>query len=418
MCQSHCVAVPPDQALAGGLTVRVLLFTGKGGVGKTSVSAATALLTARSGLRTLALSTDPAHSLADSFDVPLGPQPTTVIPGLDAVQLDAQARLEDNWRDIQDYLIALLKWSGIGEVQAEELSVLPGLEEIFSLIDVQRFAAEGTYDVIVVDCAPTAETLRLLSLPDALGWYMERIFPIERKLARVVRPVLGQMTSMPLPADALHGSVERLYRNLEEVRDLLGDTSTTSVRLVTNPERMVVAEARRTYTYLSLFGYHVDAVVVNRLIPEHVTDPWFDKWKARQAEHMTFIAESFGDVPLLTAPLFDDEMVGIDMLTEFGAAVYGNDKPHEMLYAGSPLTFEPTDDGWLLSVALPFVAKGEVDAFQRGDELYLKVGTYTRSILLPAALRRCEIAGAGLTDGRLIIRFAPAPGGSRHDRPR
>lgn len=394
--------------------MRVLLFTGKGGVGKTSVAAATALATARSGLRTLALSTDPAHSLADSFDVPLGSTPTEVVPGLDAVQLDAQARLEDSWRDIQDYLVALLRWSGIGEVQAEELSVLPGLEEIFSLIDVQRHASAGTYDVIVVDCAPTAETLRLLSLPDALGWYMERIFPIERKLARVVRPVLGQMTSMPLPADALHGSVERMYRNLEEVRDLLADTQTTSVRLVTNAEKMVVAEARRTYTYLSLFGYHVDAVVVNRLIPEDVTDPWFDRWKARQAEHLAHIADSFGEVPLLTAPLFDDEMVGIKALTAFADAVYGTTKPHEVLYAGTPLTFAQTQEGWLLTVALPFVAKGEVEAFHRGDELYVKVGGHTRSILLPAALRRCDVAGAGLVDGRLHVRFAaraPGPGG-------
>ncbi|WP_370328206.1 ArsA family ATPase [Euzebya sp.] len=399
--------------------MRVLLFTGKGGVGKTSVSAATALSTARAGLRTLVMSTDPAHSLADSFDVPLGPDPVEVVGGLDAVQLDAQARLEDNWRDIQDYLIALLRWSGIGEVQAEELSVLPGLEEIFSLIDVQRFAASGDYDVIVVDCAPTAETLRLLSLPDALGWYMERIFPIERKVARVVRPVLGQMTSMPLPADGLHGSVERLYRHLEEVRDLLADTETTSVRLVTNPERMVVAEARRTYTYLSLFGYHVDAVVVNRLLPDAVTDPWFDTWRTRQAEQLEEIRAGFGDVPLLTAPLFDDEMVGIDRLGELAAAVYVEAKPHELLYVGSPLTFEPTDEGWLLTVALPFVAKGEVDAFHRGDELYVKVGSYTRSILLPAALRRCAITGAGLADGRLRVSFRPTgPAGRSRDLPR
>ena len=398
--------------------MRVLLFTGKGGVGKTSASAATALATAAQGLRTLAMSTDPAHSLADSFDTPLGSEPTTIAPGLDAVQLDAQARLEANWRDIQEYLVALLRWSGIGEVQAEELSVLPGLEEIFSLIDVQRFAAAGTYDVIVVDCAPTAETLRLLSLPDALGWYMERIFPIERKVARVVRPVLGQMTSMPLPEDALHGSIESLYRNLEDVRDLLGDTETTSVRLVTNAERMVVAEARRTYTYLSLFGYHVDAVVVNRLLPDEVTDPWFDRWKTRQAEQLRHIADSFGDVPLLTAPLFDDEMVGTERLLQLGDALYADaaSKPHEVLYTGSPLTFVPTDRGWELTVALPFVAKGEVEAFHRGDELYVKVGTYTRSILLPAALRRAEISGAGLRDGRLRIVFEPRP--SRADRPR
>jgi arsenite/tail-anchored protein-transporting ATPase len=401
--------------------VRVILFTGKGGVGKTSVSAATALQTAASGLRTLVMSTDPAHSLADSFDVPLGPHPTEVAPGLDAVQLDAQLRLEDSWRQIQDYLVQLLRWSGIGEVQAEELSVLPGLEEIFALIDVNRFAAAGDHDVVVVDCAPTAETLRLLSLPDALGWYMERIFPIERKVARVVRPVLGQMTSMPLPGDALHGDVESLYRDLESVRDLLSDAETTSVRLVTNPETMVVAEARRTYTYLSLFGYHVDAVVVNRLLPDAVADPWFDRWKARQAELLDRIGESFGEVPVLTAPLLDDEVVGTDRLRELGDHVYGDAKPHEVLHAGSPLTFEPTEEGWELTVALPFVAKGEVEAFTRTDELYVKVGHHTRSILLPAALRRCDVARAGLVDGRLRVAFAARPqprAAHRADRPR
>jgi arsenite-transporting ATPase len=351
------------------------------------------------------MSTDPAHSLADSFDIELAAHPVTIQPGLDAVQLDAQARLEDNWREIQEYLIALLRWSGIGEVQAEELSVLPGLEEIFSLIDVHDHARAGTYDVIVVDCAPTAETLRLLSLPDALGWYMERIFPVERKIARVVRPMLGQMTSMPLPDDGLHGSVERLYRNLEQVRDLLGDGQTTSVRLVTNPERMVMAEARRTYTYLSLFGYHVDAVVVNRMIPDEVRDPWFDQWKARQAEHMDHLAESFGDLPVLTAPLLDDEVVGVDRLATLAAQLYAGDKPQGVLSTGSPLIFEPVEDGWLLSLALPFVSKADVEAFNRGDELYVKVGSYTRSLVLPTVLRHSQILRAGLVNGRLDVYF-------------
>ncbi|CAN5726184.1 ArsA family ATPase [soil metagenome] len=385
--------------------MRVILFTGKGGVGKTSVSAATALASAATGARTLVMSTDPAHSLADSFDIELAAHPVTIQPGLDAVQLDAQARLEDNWREIQEYLIALLRWSGIGEVQAEELSVLPGLEEIFSLIDVHDHARAGTYDVIVVDCAPTAETLRLLSLPDALGWYMERIFPVERKIARVVRPMLGQMTSMPLPDDGLHGSVERLYRNLEQVRDLLGDGQTTSVRLVTNPERMVMAEARRTYTYLSLFGYHVDAVVVNRMIPDEVRDPWFDQWKARQAEHMDHLAESFGDLPVLTAPLLDDEVVGVDRLATLAAQLYAGDKPQGVLSTGSPLIFEPVEDGWLLSLALPFVSKADVEAFNRGDELYVKVGSYTRSLVLPTVLRHSQILRAGLVNGRLDVYF-------------
>jgi arsenite/tail-anchored protein-transporting ATPase len=387
--------------------VRVLLFTGKGGVGKTSVAAATALRAARDGARTLVMSTDPAHSLADALDLPLGSDATSVTDRLDGQQIDAQQRLEDNWRDIQSYLVALLSWGGVGEVEAEELAVVPGIEEIFSLIDVQRHVESGRYDLLVVDCAPTAETLRLLALPDALGWYMERIFPVERKLAQVVRPVLGRMTSMPMPEDRMMSSVETLYRNLEGVRDILGDRATTSVRLVVNAEKIVIAEAQRTYTYLSLFGYHVDAVIANRLLPDEVADPYFARWKALQAEHLAVIHDRFAGLPVLTAPLFDDELVGAAALHRLADAVYDGRKPAAMLADGEPLRFDRDGEGYELDLALPFVAKGDVDLFRRGDELYVKVGSYTRSIVLPVALRRCDVGGAQMTDGRLLVRFAP-----------
>lgn len=390
--------------------MRVLLFTGKGGVGKTSIAAATALRTAADGLRTLVLSTDPAHSLADVFDQPVGDDPTPIAPRLQAAQLDAQARLEDNWRHIQSYLIALLRWGGVGDVEAEELSVLPGLEEIFSLIDVRRHADAGEHDVLVVDCAPTAETLRLLSLPDALGWYLERVFPLERVFSRVVRPLLGEATSLPLPDEHLLPSVERLHDHLEGVRSLLADAATTSVRLVVNAERVVIAEARRTYTHLSLFGFHVDAVVVNRLLPAAVTDPWFDRWKAVQAAHLADIRDGFGDVPVRTAPLFDDELVGLEPLGRLAQEVYGDRAAHGILHQGRPMTFDRTsEDGWRLSLALPFTGREDVEAFQRGDELYVRIGSATRSIMLPAALRRCQVSAAGLRDGRLVVDFAPRP---------
>jgi arsenite-transporting ATPase len=388
--------------------VRVLLFTGKGGVGKTSVAAATAVRAARQGLRTLVLSTDPAHSLADAFDVALGPEPTQVADGLEAEQIDAQRRLAEHWREIQEYLVALLSWGGVGEVEAEELSVVPGLEEIFSLIDVKRHVEAARHDLLVVDCAPTAETLRLLSLPDALGWYLERVFPVERKVARVVRPVLGRMTTMPLPADRILGAVELLYRNLAHVRTILGDPATTSVRLVVNAEKMVVAEAQRTHTYLCLFGYAVDAVVVNRLLPDAVTDPWFDRWKALQAAHLATIRDGFAGVPVLTAPLFDTELVGVTELARLGDAVYGDRAPHEVLRDGRPLRVTRGDDQtYVLELDLPFVDKAAVDLYQRGDELYVKVGTHTRNLVLPAVLRRCAVAGAHLSQGRLRISFAP-----------
>ena len=386
--------------------MRVLLFTGKGGVGKTSVAAATALRAAREGRRTLVMSTDPAHSLADSFGVELGAEPTRVAPNLHAEQIDAQQRLEENWRDIRGYLVSLLSWGGVDAVEAEELSVIPGLEEIFSLIDVKRHVEAGEVDLLVVDCAPTAETLRLLSLPDALGWYLERIFPVERKVAKVVRPVLGRITTMPLPQDRLFGAVDDLYRNLEGVRDILRDVGTTSVRLVVNAEKMVIAEARRTYTYLNLFGYHVDAVVVNRLLPQEVTDPWFERWKALQAEHLKTVEQGFAGVPILKAPLFDEEVVGLDALDRLAGAVYADRAADAVYRQTEPLRFDRTDEGYTMSLTLPFVGKGEVDVFRAGDELHVKVGSHHRSILLPAALARCEVAGAGVAQETLQVRFA------------
>jgi arsenite/tail-anchored protein-transporting ATPase len=385
---------------------RVLLFTGKGGVGKTSVAAATALRASAAGHRTLVLSTDPAHSLGDAFGVTLGDRPTPVADRLEAEQIDARARLEDNWREIRSYLVSLLAWGGVGEIEAEELAVLPGLEEIFSLIDLRRHAEAGAHDLIVVDCAPTAETLRLLSLPDVLGWYLERIFPLQRRVASVVRPVLGRMTSMPLPQDALLDSVEQLHGNLTAVRRILLDADRTSVRLVVNAEAMVVAEARRTATYLSLFGYHLDAVVVNRLLPDEVRDPYFERWKAVQATHLDTVRAGFDGVPILTAPLFPDEPVGAERLVPLAHAVYRDRDETAVLHRSEPLRIDRTPDGWLLRLNLPFAAKGEVDMHRRGDELFVTVGAHTRSLLLPAVLQRGEITGAALDQGRLDVRFA------------
>ena len=387
--------------------MRVLLFTGKGGVGKTSVAAATALRAAAAGQRTLVMSSDPAHSLGDALAVELGAAPTRVAPNLEAEQVDARQRLEDHWRKIQSYLVALLSWGGVGEIEAEELSVLPGIEEAFSLIDVQRHVDADLHDVLVVDCAPTAETLRLLSLPDALGWYMERVFPLERKLARAVRPVLGRMTTMPLPADGILEAVATLYSSLDRVRDLLTDGAATSVRLVVNAEKVVIAEARRTYTYLQLFGYHVDAVIANRLLPDEISDPYLARWKTLQAEHLETIRDGFAGLPVLTAPLFDDELVGVDSLRRLGDAVYAGRPETDVLARDAPLRFERDGGAWVLDLALPFVDKADVGLLRRGDELYVKVGAYTRSIMLPAALRRYDVAGATMAAGRLAVRFEP-----------
>jgi arsenite-transporting ATPase len=389
--------------------VRVLLFTGKGGVGKTTVAAATAVRAAQAGGRTLVMSTDPAHSLADSFEVDVGSRPTEIAPNLWAQQIDAQERLEANWREIQDYFIQLMNWAGTETIQAEELTVIPGLDEIFSLIDVKTHVDEGRYDALVVDCAPTAETLRLLSLPEVMNWYIERIFPVERRVVKAVRPIVTKMTSLPIANDRVFAAVERLHRNLEAVKRILTEEGASSVRLVVNPEKMVIAEARRTYTYLGLFGYRVDAVIVNRVLPDDVTDPYFGKWKDIQAEHLATVRESFEPVPILTARLFDREMVGLPLLAEMGEEVYGERSSIDVLFRDEPIRVRRRGGGYVLSLRLPFVSRDEMDIHRRGEELYVRVGSYKRNLILPQTLKRMVVREASFADEHLEILFGREP---------
>jgi arsenite/tail-anchored protein-transporting ATPase len=384
---------------------RVLLFTGKGGVGKTTTAAATAVRCADAGLRTIVVSTDPAHSLADAFDAPLGPLPASLADNLWGQQLDAQQRMEEGWQEIQGYLRQVFNWAGVDGLEAEELSVIPGLDEIFSLSDIKAFVESGEWDVVVVDCAPTAETLRLLSLPEILRWYMDRVFPMSRKVNRVVSPLLGRVAGLPVPGDEVFGSASRFYDRLDGVRELLCDTARTSVRLVVNPERLVVAEARRTHTYLSLFGYRVDAVVANRLLPEAVTDPWFAEWKARHAEHLTAIEEGFAPLPILRAELAADELVGVAALRVFAEALYGDLDPAAQLHPGEPLQVARKGKGYELVLELPFAEKDDLELGRRDDELLIRVGGHRRALLLPDSLRRRPVGAASLRDGRLRVTF-------------
>lgn len=386
--------------------MRVLLFTGKGGVGKTTTAAATALRCADAGHRTIVLSTDPAHSLSDAFEVELGDLAVEIAPGLWGQQLDAQDRMEDSWEQIRTYLQEVFRWGGIDEIEAEELSVVPGLDEIFALTDIKRHAASGEWDVVVVDCAPTAETIRLLSLPAVLAWWMERLFPMGRRVNKVVSPLLGQVTGLPVPDDDVFGAVERFYERLDGVKEILSDRSITSARLVVNPERMVVAEARRTYTYLSLFGYSVDAVIANRLLPDEIDDPWFASWKERHLEHLQTIEEGFAPVPILRAELAPHELVGVERLRAFGATLYPDGDPAVHLADVRPLRLERTDDGDLLVIDLPFTEKDELVLGRRRDELLVRVGPYRRSVLLPDSLRGRAVTDAALRDGALRVLFA------------
>jgi arsenite-transporting ATPase len=388
--------------------MRVLLFTGKGGVGKTTVAAATAVRAAEAGHRTLVMSTDPAHSLGDSFDTEIGESATPIVPKLWAEQIDAQSRLETNWREIQDYFVQLMNWAGVDTIQAEELSVIPGLDEIFSLIDIKTHVESGRYDLLVVDCAPTAETLRLLSLPEVMSWYIERVFPMQRRVVKGVRPIVTKMTSLPIAGDRFFAAVERLHRNLEAVHRILTDEASSTVRLVVNPEKMVIAEARRTYTYLGLFGYRVDAVVVNRIIPDDVNDPYFEKWKDIQAEHLRTVHESFEPVPILTARLFDREMVGMSLLADMGQEVYGDRSATDVLFRDQPIRVRRRAGGYVLVMRLPFVVREDMDIHRKGDELYVRVGSYKRNLVLPQSLQRLEIRGANFVGDHLEIAVARA----------
>ena len=385
--------------------MRVLLFTGKGGVGKTTTAAATATLAASRGLKTLVLSTDPAHSLADAFEVPLGPEPTLLADGLLAMQVDGQRAFERSWREVQDYLRAVLERAGVDALQADELTVLPGAEEVLALLELRRQAASGLYDLVVVDCAPTGETLRLLALPEALRWYVEKVFPGQRRVMKAVRPLLARVATVP--EDGVFEAVARLHAELTEVRELL-TAPTTSVRLVLTPEAVVVAEARRTLTSLALYGYRVDGLVANRVIPAS-DDPWVTGWVAAQATQLAAIRLDAAPLPVLESPYAAGEPVGFQALLSFAESVYGQTDPTDVVCTTELVTVERDADGFLLSLALPLARLSEVDLARSGDELVVTVAGHRRLLALPSALRRCDVVGARLVDDRLVVRFEPDP---------
>jgi arsenite/tail-anchored protein-transporting ATPase len=389
--------------------VRIVLFTGKGGVGKTTAAAGTATLTAAQGARTLVLSTDAAHSLADAFDVPIGREPTEVAPKLFVQQVDAQRRFERSWADIQGYLLSVLDAAGVDPITAEELTVIPGAEEVLALLELRAQVTSGKWDVVIVDCAPTAETLRLLALPEALGWYMDRVFPAERRVIKALRPVLAKAAGVPMPQDTVFDAIERLHHDLDEVRQLLSGPD-ASVRLVLTPETVVVAEARRSLTNLSLFGYRVDGVIANRVFPEEGADPWRAQWVQTQKEVLAEVEQSFGGLPVWRSSYQPSEPVGVDELADFARAAYGGDDSLAPPAGESPMSITRTPSGAVLRIALPFADKSEIDLARHGDELVVTVGSYRRLLTLPAALTRHTVAGARVEQGALQVRFRPAAG--------
>jgi arsenite-transporting ATPase len=335
----------------------------------------------------------------------LGDEPISVATDLDAIEVDGQARLERHWSDIRAHLASLLDWAGLARIEAEELLMIPGLDEVFALAEVKQRHDAGDYDVLVVDCAPTAETLRLLSLPDVLTWFMSRVFPVGRQLAKAMRPVAARMTTMPLPGDEVLHAVQGMWDQLAGVREVLCDPKQTSVRLVMNPEKMVIAEARRTFTYLCLFGYAVDAVVVNRILPPEVSDPYLARWKELQRQHLAEVYEAFSPLPVFETPLFETEPVGNDALLRVADACYEDSDPTAVLSHGLPIQIVEDGDRVVVDMALPFVGKGDVDLGRRDGQLFVKIGPYRRTLILPASLERRSVVGARFDGDRLKVEF-------------
>ena len=389
-------------------TARVLLFTGKGGVGKTTASAATAAVAAARGRKVLVLSTDPAHSLADALGVPLTSTPVEVDAGLYAMQVDTQAAFERTWREVQGYLLGLLERAGVDALQAEEITVLPGADEVLALLEVTRQVTTGPWDLVVVDCAPTGETLRLLALPEALTWYVDKVFPAQRRALRAVRPLLSRVSGPVVPREDLFDAVERLHRELLQVRAVL-TADRTSVRVVLTPEHVVVAEARRTLTSLALYGYRVDALVANRVFPPSSDDPFVAGWARTQAAELARVRADAGGLPVLESPYRACEPVGLAELTALGEDLYGERDPSADPEVEELLAVARTTDGFELSLALPLASREQLQLSRAGDELVVTVDGHRRLLALPSALRRCSVAGAVLAGGRLQVRFEPDP---------
>lgn len=386
--------------------MRTILYTGKGGVGKTSVAAATALKAARGGKRVLVMSTDPAHSLSDAFDENVGPEPREMAQGVFAQEMDQSSMIEAHWAEIRDYVTTLFEWQGAETLEAEELALLPGMDEVFGLLMVREHHKQGRYDALIVDAAPTGETLKLLALPDQLNWYVEKIFPIQRRVAGFVRPFARRTRTLPpLPEDSVFAAGQRFFEAMAGVEEILTDRQDSSVRLVTNAEKMVVAEARRAYTYLNLYDYGVDAVVVNKLLPETVSDPYFDAWRESQGRHLREIEESFAPIPILKARLFDREMYGLQALEALADDVFEEAAPLEVLFRGRAHEIVENGGGYEVILSLPFAERGDIDLSKRGAELLVRVGGYKRNILLPDSMKRLAATGASLEDERLRVRL-------------
>lgn len=392
--------------------MRLILMTGKGGVGKTSVAAATGLRCAELGYRTLVLSTDPAHSLADSFDMELGHEPKVVRPNLWGAELDALVELEQNWGAVKRYITHVLQARGLEGVQAEELAILPGMDEIFGLVRMKRHYDEGEYDVLIIDSAPTGTALRLLSLPEVSGWYMRRFYKplqgISVALRPLVEPIFRPIAGFSLPDKEVMDAPYEFYQQIEALEKILVDNTQTSVRLVTNPEKMVIKESLRAHAYLSLYNVSTDLIVANRILPGEIQDPFFQKWKDNQQQYRQEIHENFHPLPVKEVPLFSEEMCGLAALERLKDTLYKDEDPTQVYYQETTVKVVQDRNQYTLELYLPGIAKDQVQLSKTGDELNIRIGNHRRNLVLPQALAALQPAGAKMEEDYLRIKFADA----------
>jgi len=389
--------------------MRVILMTGKGGVGKTSVAAATGLRCSELGYRTLVLSTDPAHSLADSFDLELGHIPKQIKPNLWGAELDPLMELEGNWGSVKRYITQVLQARGLDGVQAEELAILPGMDEIFGLVRMKRHYDEGEYDVLIIDSAPTGTALRLLSLPEVGGWYMRRFYKPLQNVSAVLRPLVEPLfrpiAGFSLPDQEVMDAPYEFYLQIEALETILTDPKKTSVRLVTNPERMVIKESLRAHAYLSLYNVSTDLVIANRVIPEQVNDPFFEKWKQSQKVHKQEIYDNFHPLPVKEVPLYSEELCGLAALERLKDTLYKDEDPSKVYYEENTLRVVQKDQNYSLEIYLPGIPKEQIQLNKTGDELNVRIGNHRRNLVLPQSLAALKPSGAKIEDDYLKISF-------------
>ncbi len=391
--------------------MKIILYTGKGGVGKTSVAAATALQSAKTGNKTLVISTDMAHSLGDSLDMDLTYKATRIKDNLWAQEIDVMHETEEGWGKVQKYLTKLFTSKAIKDISTEELTMFPGMADLLSLLEILRHYREGKFDVIIVDCAPTGETLAFLSFPEMLRWWIEKLFPVKKKVLKATGPLVESLFKLPMPSEQVLDEIDNIYYQLDGMKKVFSDRSTTSIRIVINPEKMVIKEAQRSFTYLNIYDFNIDAIIVNKIIPDSVTDGHFKLWRDIHKEYKKEIVERFMPIPIYYVPFFENEVIGIPMLNRMATEMFKGEDPTEIKYKGKTQEVSKDGEDYIMTIKMPFVDKGDLSLNQKNDELIIKIGSIKRHITLPRTLTTLSVKKAKFEEEKLKIRFGDVKDG-------